>query len=340
MANSDIKVKDFEFMSSNTYYTIHGKMWIPKHDVIAVVQISHGMAEHIDRYDEFARFLAKRNILVVGNDHMGHGKSINTKDDLGYFSIPVKGLAKNLRERYSGSGLAVRDLHKVTRMVKKHYPGVPYILFGHSMGSFLARRYMMEYGNELDSAILMGTGNQPKSEVALGLALCSITALLKGDRYRSTLFNKVMFGNYNRKIKNNTSCNAWITSDNDRLKMYEEDELCGFTFTMNGLKALFSTIRYIENPKNIEKIPVDMKLLLLSGAEDPVGDYGKQVKQVYGDYTKHGVKDISVRIYNGCRHELLNEKIRDVVYEDIYDWLDKHVINPRKDKGWDSEPYM
>ena len=337
MENGGVKVKEFEFLSSNQYYMIHGKMWIPERNILAVVQLSHGMSEHIDRYDEFARFLAQRNILVVGNDHMGHGSSINTEDDLGYFSIPVKGISKSKRERYGGSHLAVQDLHKITRMVKKHYPGLPYVLFGHSMGSFLARRYMMEYGKELDAAILMGTGNQPKAEIDFALLLCEFIALIKGERHRSLLFHKLMFGSYNKRIRKPVSSHAWITSDNEELRKYEEDEKCGFPFTMNGIRALMSTIRYVEEPKNIEKIPRELKVLVLSGAEDPVGDYGKQVKQVYGDYLKQGVEDISVKLYNGCRHELLNEKLKDIVYEDIYRWLDEHVIHPRTDKGWDSE---
>ena len=331
MKDDEIRVKDFEFLSSNKYYMIHGKMWIPKKDVLAVVQISHGMAEHINRYDEFARFLAKRNILVVGNDHMGHGKSINTKDDLGYFSIPIKGLYGKRKEEYSSSGLAVKDLRHITKIVKKHYPGVPYILFGHSMGSFLARRYMMEYGSELDGAILMGTGNQSKAQVNFAMLLCDIVSLIKGERYRSRTFYKLMFGMYNKKIKNHTGNNDWITSDSEKLKIYDDDENCGFVFTMNGLKALFSTMQYIQKDKNIEKIPTDIRTLIMSGNDDPVGDYGKQVKAVYESYIRHGMEDISIKMYDDCRHELLNEKVNDIVYRDIYEWIDTHMINRNSD---------
>ena len=332
MAQDGVIVKDFEFMSTNQYYMIHGKMWIPEKNVLAVVQLSHGMAEYIARYDDFARYLAKRNILVVGNDHMGHGQSVNTEEDLGYFSLPVKGISRNKKEKFGGSSLAVKDLYKITRMVKKHYPGVPYILFGHSMGSFLARRYMMEYGKAIDGAILMGTGKQSEGILLAGQMLVSLVTLFKGDRYRSVLLHRLMFGGYNRKIRQPASFNAWITSDNEQLRKYEEDEKCGFMFTMNGLRALFRTIQYIQTPENIAKIPTDLKVILMSGAEDPVGDYGRQVKAVYEDYVRQGIKDINVRIYAGCRHELLNEKIRNVVYEDIYEWIDAHVINPRCDK--------
>ena len=324
--SDDVRVKEFEFLSSNTYYMIHGKMWIPKHDVVAVVQIAHGMAEHIDRYDEFARFLAERDILVVGNDHMGHGKSINSEEDLGYFSIPFIGAKGKDKERYTSSSLAVQDLHHITRVVKKHYPGVPYILLGHSMGSFLARRYMVEYGREIDGAILMGTGNQPYKEVLFGKILCEIISRIKGDRYRSKLLYLLMFGTYNRRIKKPAGKNAWITSDDKRIKLYNQDKKCGYVFTVNGVKALFSTILFAEKESNIKKIPNDIKTLLISGSDDPVGGYTKQVKEVYEQYKKHGMEDISIKFYEGSRHELINEKVRDCVFKDIYEWICEHVV--------------
>ncbi len=324
--SDDIRVKEFEFPSSNTYYTIHGKMWIPKHDVIAVVQISHGMAEHIDRYDEFARFLAERQILVIGNDHMGHGKSINSEEDLGYFSIPFIGAKGKDKEKYTSSSLAVQDLRYITKVVKKHYPGVPYILLGQSMGSFLARRYMMEYGREIDGAILMGTGNPPYKEVLLGKILCGLISKIKGDRHRSKLLYLLMFGTYNKRIKKPVGKNAWITSDNERIKLYNQDKKCGYIFTVNGIKALFSTILFVEKESNIAKIPKDIKTLLISGSDDPVGGYTKQVKEVYEQYKKHGMEDISVKFYEESRHELINEKVREYVFKDIDEWICEHTV--------------
>ncbi len=325
-----VKVRDFKFASSNNYYDIHGMMWIPEGDIRAVVQISHGMAEHISRYDEFAGFLAERGILAVGNDHMGHGLSINSDDDLGYFSIPVKGVRGRKKEKYSSSALAVKDLYHVTKIVKKHYPGVPYIVMGHSMGSFLVRRYLMEYGKEADGAIIMGTGNQSKAEVIAAMTLCDIIGIIKGERYRSKSLDTIIFGMYNRRIKNEKEKNAWITSDKEMLKKYNEDEKNGFLFTINGLKALLSTVWYIKQDKNIKKIPMDVKMLILSGREDPVGSYGKRVEEVYNRYAEQGIKDISIKLYDDCRHELLNEKIREKVYEDIYEWIMETVIRQKQ----------
>lgn len=321
-----IKIKEFVFLSSNMYTDIHGKMWIPDTKIKAIVQISHGMAEHIDRYDDFARFLAKNGILVVGNDHMGHGKSINSEDDLGYFSIPIKGLHGKRRENYSSSALAVKDLCHITKIVKKHYPGVLYILLGHSMGSFLARRYLMQYGKELDGIIIMGTGNQSALKIYTAKMLNKVISLIKGERYRSKLLNKLMFGAYNRKIKNHKGDNDWVTSDKEKLKEYDSDNRCGFVFTMNGIEALLSTIQYIINPHNIAKIPTDVKMLIVSGTDDPVGDYGEAVKEVHKVYSEHGVESITIKLYEECRHELLNEKVRNIVYKDILDWIEMHFL--------------
>lgn len=322
----NIRTKEFEFLSSNKYVDIHGKMWIPDTEIRAVVQISHGMAEHIERYGDFAGFLAKNGILVVGNDHMGHGKSINTEDDLGYFAIPVKGIHGRKKEKYSSSSLTVKDLHHITKTVKKHYPGIPYILLGHSMGSFLARRYLMQYGEELDGIIIMGTGNQSALKVYTAKVISKIISAVKGERYRSKTLNKIMFGAYNRRIKKHKGINDWVTSDAGKLAEYDSDDRCGFIFTMNGIDALLSTIQYIIKPEHIEKIPTDVNMLILSGTDDPVGDYGTSVKKVYEEYSKHGVKDITVKLYDGCRHELINEKARDIVYADILDWIETHVI--------------
>lgn len=322
----EIRTKEFEFLSSNKYTDIYGKMWIPNTEIRGIVQISHGMAEYIERYDEFARFLAANGILVVGNDHMGHGKSINSEDDLGYFSIPIKGLRGREKEKYSSSSLVVKDLHHITKIVKKHYPGLPYILLGHSMGSFLARRYLMQYGEEIDGIIIMGTGNQSALKVYTAKILGRLISIVKGERYRSKILNKLVFGAYNRRIKEHKGANDWITSDESKLAEYEADNRCGFIFTMNGIDALFYTIQYIIKAENISKIPTDVNMLILSGTEDPVGDYGTAAKKVYEVYSGHGVEDITIKLYDGCRHELIQEKVRDIVYADILDWLETHVL--------------
>lgn len=322
----DIRIKRFNFLSSNKYTEIHGIMWIPRGEILAIVQISHGMAEHIERYDEFARYLVRRGILVVGNNHMGHGDSINSKEDLGYFSIPIKGLGKRALTNNDSSANAVKDLYHITKITKKHYPGIPYILLGHSMGSFLARRYIMRYGNAIDGAILIGTGNQKNSTINTGLLLTKLITAIYGERHRSKVLNKMMFGTYNRKIKKPKSENDWICSHKETIKKYNEDELCGFLFTMNGIEALLSTLKYITKQENIDKIPNDIRMLILSGMDDPVGNYGEDVTYVYEKYKSHGVEDIEMKLYKDCRHEILNETIRAKVYRDIFDWIEERFL--------------
>ena len=321
-----VRTKTFHFLSANMYSEIYGKMWIPEGNIRAIVQISHGMAEHIERYGEFAEFLAGNGILVVGNDHMGHGKSVQSEDDLGYFAIPVKGMSRKKREQYSSSAQTVKDLLHITKIVKKHYPGVPYILLGHSMGSFLVRRYLMECGEEMDGAILMGTGHHSSKEVCMGRIVNKCISLIKGERYRSKILNRILFGAYNRRIENKTGKSDWVTSDEKKRTEYDNDKRCGFIFTMNGIEALLSTLHYIVKPENIEKMPTNIKMMVLSGNDDPVGNYGEGVKKMYQEYVRHGISDISIKLYDECRHELLNEKIKDVVYKDIFDWIDEHVI--------------
>lgn len=320
-----IKVKEFNFLSSNMYTEIHGKLWIPEGTIVAVVQISHGMQEHIDRYDEFARYLAKRGILVAGNSHMGHGDSVNNTDDYGYFSIPIKGMNKKQKINHDSSANVVKDLYHITKVVKKHYPGLPYILLGHSMGSFMVRRYLMQYGNVVDGAIIIGTGNQPEKLLKAGRMIVNGITMIKGERFRSSLVNDILFGAYNREIENPLSKEDWICSDRDTINKYREDEKCGFLFTMNGIEALISTMEYIIKDENIAKLPKNVKMLLASGKEDPVGNYGEDVEEIYEKYKKHGVRDISMKMYDGCRHEILNETIRETIYADIYDWIKEHI---------------
>ena len=324
---NSIKIKTFHFLSSNNYTEIHGKAWIPNGEVKAIVQISHGMQEHIDRYDDFARFLVGKGILVVGNDHMGHGKSVYSEDDFGYFSIPIKGLSKKAALNNNSNAYVVKDLHRITRVFKKHYPGIPYVLLGHSMGAFMVQRYIMQFGEDIDGAVIIGTGNQPPSAIRMGKAIIKSLTKVHGERYRSEFVNEIMFGKYNERIENPKTKLDWMCSDSEVIEKYQNDDKCGILFTLNGFEALLSVIEYISNPNHIKRITKDLKILFASGCEDPVGGYGEQVKEVYETYKANGIEDITLELYEGCRHEILNELIKKTVYADIYDWIEEHVIN-------------
>ena len=308
-------VEKIEFFvpSTNKHNRLHAIMWKPTGTILAVLQISHGMIEHIERYDDFANYLAQRGFLVVGNDHLGHGKSVSSHDELGYFNAP------------DSSKTVVDDLHQLTLHIKSKYPGLPYFLLGHSMGSFMARRYIMTYGNKLDGAIIMGTGQKPAIALGAGKLLVGLISLFKPMTYRSKLIEKACFGTYNNRFKSKRTKSDWLSQDTAVVDAYLKDPLCTFIFTLNGYQTLFNTLSFIQHTPNIEQIPKNLPIFMVAGKDDPVGNYGKAVTKVYNCYKKTGIQDISLKLYKNARHELLNEIDKDQVYVDLYTWLKKHI---------------
>ena len=308
-------MKEINLPATDRKNKLHVVIWEPDTDIRAIVQISHGMIEYVTRYDEFAEFLNKHGILVIGNDHLGHGLTASGDDDLGYFC--ENNMSRNV----------VADLHRVTIYAKKHYGnGIPYVLFGHSMGSFMARRYMMTYGNELDGIILAGTGRQSWLKLAVGMLSVGIIGAVKGDRHRTTFLRKAAFNRYNSHIENPRSDNDWISKDMERVDKYNADKYCTFLFTVNGYKTLLETLAFIQNPRHIKHIPKKLPILMISGDEDPVGNYGKGVKQVYRTYKRAGIRNIKVRLYKDDRHELINEIDRVHVFNDVLKWIDLYIV--------------
>lgn len=308
-----MKKKEFTFSSADRTNRIHAVLWKPDQGKISgILQISHGMIEYIERYEDFAEFLTDQGFLVVGNDHLGHGRTAASQEDWGYFA-PRK-----------GSDLVVEDLNRLRRMVQKKYPELPYFMLGHSMGSFLLRKYLSKYGRGLSGAIIMGTGSQPDYVVQAGKALCVILALLKGWRYRSSLVDQQVFsGNNNRFQGGDTG--SWLTKDPEIVKAYNSNPCCTFKFTLNGFYNLFDTIHFMNQKRNIQAIPKNLPVFLMSGQDDPVGNYGAGVKKAYETYKKAGIMDLSWKLYPGDRHEILNETDKEIVYQDIYRWLQKHL---------------
>lgn len=299
--------------STNGKNQLHVMRWQPEGEVKAIVQISHGMIEHIGRYDDFARFLAKENILVVGNDHLGHGQSVKSKEEFGYFD------AEDM------SQTVVNDLYEVTKSIKQEYPDIPYFLLGHSMGSFMARRYLMTYGKVLNGAIIMGTGHQPQCALVAGKIAYYILKALKGDTYRSQFVNGLTLESYNQKFKPNRTACDWLSRSEAAVDAYIKEPYCDFKFTINGFKTIFDTFTYINKKSHIAKIPTELPILLVAGEKDPVGNMGKGVKTVYKHYESSGISDIRLKLYPESRHELLNEINYKEVYEDLYNWLKEHM---------------
>lgn len=304
---------DLYFSSSNSKNKIHLSIWKPDGDPKAILQISHGMAEYIERYDDFAGFLNEHGILVAGNDHLGHGASVHSKDEYGYFS------EKN------GNNCLIEDLHYVTQKIKKDYPEVPFFLLGHSMGSFYCRQYICRYGEELNGAIVMGTAFQPKAAAEAGKAMCRIIALFRGWHYRSSFINNMAFGSYNKAFQPARTATDWLSRDEDNVDRYNADERCGFIFTLNGYYNMFHGLTRLCDNDLIKKVPVALPILITSGGTDPVGNFGKGVTSVYEQYRKLGINDLSIKLYPEARHEILNEINKEEVYEDILHWLEKHI---------------
>ena len=288
---------------------IHACAWLPEGEVRAVVQIVHGIAEFVERYEDFAKFLNQQGFLVVAEDHMGHGQSINNGGIQGYF--------------HGGWFTAVEDTVQLARDTMDQYPDVPYILFGHSMGSFMARTILCKYPElPVKAAILCGTGCQPT--VALPALIRVVEGICQktGETVPSEKLQNLVFGSYNRKVEHPRTPFDWICRDKKVVDAYIAHPLCGFTATCGLLRELMKGIYYIQQPRNLQNMRKDLPVFFIAGGDDPVGNYGKGVRQAVRAFQKAGLRDVSVRIYPLCRHEILNEINKDEIFEDVLQWIE------------------
>jgi len=308
-----VEKTEFYIKSTNGRNKLHVEQWRPTDGMRAILQISHGMCEYIDRYDEFATYMARNGILVIGNDHLGHGETAKDMNELGF--IPAKRRSKTV----------VTDMIRVTKDVRAKYPNVPFFMLGHSMGSFLARRYMMTCGKLLDGVILTGTGAQPAAALRAGEAMAETVGILKGDHYRSRLLQGMAFSGYNKRIRPHRTDFDWLSVNSANVDAYVADPYCGFTFTVNGFKMMFDLISFIQDENNIQKIPKTLPILMMYGSDDPVGHYGSDVESIRRSMHSAGVKRIEVKSYPGDRHEILNENDREQVWKDILAYMDRII---------------
>ena len=300
--------KEFYFPSKDGLTQIHAVEWIPEGEIKGCLQIAHGMVEHIERYDEFAAFLASKGIYTVGHSHLGHGKSVVDKSKLGYFAAP------------KGNACVIGDIHELRTMIQKKYPNVPYFMLGHSMGSFLIRQYLGLYGSGLSGAIIMGTGEQPDLIVAGGKLVCKVIAAFKGWEHRSRFVNSLVIGAFEKEMGK-----GWLSKNTENVKKYAADPLSGFIFTLNGFYHMFDGISKMNGLEKGGKFPKELPVFFVAGSEDPVGAHGKGVETVYGRYLEKGAKDAKIKLYEGDRHEILNEYDKEVVFEDLYNWILENI---------------
>ena len=301
----------------NFYLDSHGsgrifcRIWAPDTPPKAVLQIVHGIAEHTERYDEFARFLTARGFLVAAEDHMGHGYSIGTDGIKGYFS--------------GGWEAAAADSLALQARLHEAYPALPHFLLGHSMGSFLARTMLFRAPQSgLRAAILSGTGWQPEAALTFGLALCRMEARKRGDTAVSPLLNSLIFGSYNKKFRPNRTPYDWICTDPKVVDRYAADPLCGFDATIGLTRDLLTGIRTVQRPENLAKMDKTLPVWFFSGKSDPVGAMGKGVTRAVEAFRRAGMQQVSCTLYDG-RHEMLNEVNRQQVYLDTAAFLEQYI---------------
>lgn len=308
--------EEFYFDSRDGKSRIHAVRYRPEDagQIRCVLQVVHGMAEYVERYEEFAAYLVERGFVVTGDDHLGHGKSVGQGGKQGYFC------------EQDPATVLVRDVHRLKKLTEELYPGVPYVLMGHSMGSFITRNYLCRYGTGISGAVIMGTGMQPKAVLDMARLVAGIQRLFCGSGHVSRLLDRLAFGGYGRGITDRRTAFDWLSRDRERVDRYIADPMCGFTFTVNGFGALFELVLRLYSPENLAAVPRELPVFMVSGDADPVGDYGKGVRRAYDSLVAAGLTDIRLKLYPGGRHELLNETNRSQVMQDICRWVEENVL--------------
>nr|WP_148347912.1 alpha/beta hydrolase [Bacillus rubiinfantis] len=306
--------------SSFTYLTsdqqeIYAKKWLTEkgEQPRAIVQLSHGMAEHIARYEKFARELVNQQIFVYGNDHRGHGNTGKMNNNPGYFADE------------DGFEKVVQDMAALTDIVEQDYPNVPIFLFGHSMGSFLSRRYIQLHGERLCGVILCGTGGDPGLIGKIGKFLAAREIKKQGRKAPSPFMNNLTFGSYNKNFRPVRTEFDWLTRDEKEVDKYINDSFCGGVFSSGFFYDLLQGLEIINKMENIKKVPVILPIYLISGSQDPVGNNTKGVLKTYQAFQQAGIEDVSYKFFEDARHELLNELNKDEVQADIIQWI-KNIL--------------
>lgn len=300
------------FFDSCGYGKIHVCRWTPTGEAKAVLQIVHGIAEFVERYDDFANYLTSMGYIVVAEDHMGHGQSIGENGIRGYF--------------HGGWFNGVADTYKLMQDTMTEFPNLPYVLFGHSMGSFMARTILAQYPDSgITAAIICGTGWQPKFALPLLIKVVEGMCKKNGEQNPSEQLQQMIFGGYNKKIANPRTASDWLTRDEAIVDAYVAHPLCGFTPACGLLRDMMKGIYYVEQPENLAKMKKHLPVLFIAGTEDPVGPYGKGVEKAAAAFIKAGMSNVSLKLYPDCRHEILNELNKQEVYDDICSWLADYI---------------
>lgn len=312
-----VKQEEYTFSSADGHSVIHCRKWIPEGEPVAVLQLVHGMVEYIERYDEFATYLAEKGYVVVGHDHIGHGHSVTNDDELGVMSGKHP------------SDILVEDIYTHFSMTRKAYHSQKYFILGHSMGSYMVRKFLSvksAYIENLSGAIIMGTGQETAGACNGALALIAVLSLLKGKNFRSRFVQSLSYSapyrQYDCYGKDYTK--SWISRNVENVEKFYNDKYCTFLFTLNAYKGLVEAAKYACSEECFKTVRSSLPLFIVSGDSDPVGNLGKGTAAVANAFQKAGLKDVKLKLYKDDRHEILNEIDRVQVFEDIYQWLEAH----------------
>lgn len=310
---------EFTFPSADGRTAVHAVDWLPEGRPRAVLQISHGVAEYILRYEPLAEYLTARGLAVAGHDHLGHGGSVAPGGTRLYFGP-------------KGSwNWVVDDLYARYNLLKRQFPDVPLFLLGHSMGSFLARTYLIRYPGTVDGCIIMGTGQMSAALVAAGRAVAALERRRVGEDQTSPVVERLAFGAYNKRFAPNRTGFDWLSLNEENVDRYIADPLCGGNASIGLFREMLGGLRFIARPENLKKMNANTPVFFVSGAMDPVGDCGKGVRRAYHSFLRAGARDVSLQLYPELRHEILNEDCREDIFRDLYLWLTEKAGLPREE---------
>lgn len=289
-------------------------IWETEKEPIGVLQIVHGMAEYIDRYDNFAKYMTEQGFNVIGHDHLGHGHSVSDERDYGFFA------------EENGDKIIIEDMHSVTQYAREKWEELPNFILGHSMGSFCLRQYLTKYSNDVFGAIIMGTGWIPSAAALLGKTIATNTCKSKGSHTVNPLLIKLTLEPYNKPFAPaRTNCD-WLSRDEKQVDLYVNDKLCGFYFTAGAYKDFFTILEKIAKNRQLIGMRKSLPILITSGSVDPVGGK-KACEKLNAQYKRCGIDDVTLKLWENDRHEILNELDKSDVYQYIYNWLKSKIQN-------------
>ena len=289
-------------------------IWETEKEPIGVLQIVHGMAEYIDRYDNFAKYMTEHGFNVIGHDHLGHGHSVSDERDYGFFA------------EENGDKIIIEDMHSVTQYAREKWEELPNFILGHSMGSFCLRQYLTKYSNDVFGAIIMGTGWIPSAAAPLGKTIATNTCKSKGSHTVNPLLIKLTLEPYNKPFAPaRTNCD-WLSRDEKQVDLYVNDKLCGFDFTAGAYKDFFTVLEKIAKNRQLIGMRKSLPILITSGSVDPVGGK-KACEKLNAQYKRCGIDDVTLKLWENDRHEILNELDKSDVYRYIYNWLKSRIQN-------------